>query len=479
MRPESLQDYAAFLKRQTFLVLLVAILLGGTVVAVGLRLPRTYAASVVLEVEDTSMSPTSLLPNVVQSALGSSADPVMLHTMIGRLGSRSLLERVIQNFDEAHPTGAQLLPPVPHLAPRIRPSVEVGARLIRLGVELRESEGGPRNAALLANTFAETFRNELAAEETDEQRHEAQTQLRLLDVEKGKFDTLLDGIQQDLLSFAATHGNPTLWAAELEQLLARQDALRAERQTDQLFLDSIDAVESAAARAIETEPEMLPSARAEVVDPVRTSISSQILVYEATAAERAGAGLSQNAPELQGINQALKHLGDRLDERPERVTADTYTANRRREWMAQTELETTLDRARAEDRITRLDALLAQIDQDVKRRAEEIPQSQVQFDILREKASALHAVYESLLLRQTQTEIALGAAAADQSVNSRTIGGLAIVDPARPELRPIRPRVLMLLVAGVALGLLSGLAAGLTAEWRASAKADVDVDHPA
>jgi len=467
MRPETLADYAAFLRRQTFAVVSIFVLIAGVVLAVGLRMPRVYVASVVLEVEDASANPISILPNVVQTALGGGADPVMLQTMMGRLSSRTLLERVLLDFDDTHPIGADLLPPTPHLTRKIRASVETGSRLVRINVELRESEGGARNASLLANQIAETFRRQLRAEETAERYHEAKIQLVLVQGQSEKLVGALGRFESDLFEFVSAEGNPTLWTAELQQLIARQQQLLQERRAADFAVREIEAVAGESAEAVEREPVLVPSGTSEGTHPLLTSIAGQLLAYEAQEAKRIGAGANPDSPELRGIRAAQDLLDDRLERLPDSALTNTHSLNVRREWFLERDAEDTLSRIRMQERIRRVDELLKTVDEELGRHVSDIPQLEVRLEILRGQAQSVRAVYEDLLMTQAQMEIALGAATAEDPVGVRSIAGVSIVDVARPQLRPVRPRASRLLVTGAVLGLLAGLAVAFTLEWRA------------
>ncbi|MAF11225.1 hypothetical protein CMK11_12305, partial [Candidatus Poribacteria bacterium] len=90
MRPESLDDYAGILRRRLFVILAATLIIAGGVVAVGLRLPRVYSASVLMDVEPSRDTGSSLLPNLVQTALGGGgSDPILMQTIVNRLSTRA------------------------------------------------------------------------------------------------------------------------------------------------------------------------------------------------------------------------------------------------------------------------------------------------------------------------------------------------------------------------------------------------------
>jgi len=469
MRPESLEDYAGVVARRGLLAALIAVLLGGTVVAVGLRMPRSYSSTAVVEVEGTQASPTAFLPNAVQTVLGSGADPVMLQTLIGRLTARAVLTRVLTDFDAAQPIGARILPPIAQLAKRVQASVETGTRLIYLKVDLREAEGGARNASLLANQLVETFRHQLAEEEAVEKRRDAQTQLGLIREQMEQLDERLDGLNGELLEFAGREGNPTLWGAELQHLFARRENLIEERSRTDAAREAVDVTADEANQALEAAPNMVLSGRSEAANPLHNTIAGQILAHEALAAQRVGAGASDDAPDVRGLEAARGVLESKLATVPDSVSSEVHAINPVRDWLIKREVEGRIERVRTEQEIGRLDQLLKVLAQEIDERAAEIPASEVRLDILRGEAASVRAVYEDLLLRGSRMEIALGAAAASAWEPSRLVGGIAMVDSAHAELRPIRPRVAFVLLTGVSLGLVVGLGVGFVFEWHSGA----------
>ena len=84
-------------------------------------------------------------------------------------------------------------------------------------------------------------------------------------------------------------------------------------------------------------------------------------------------------------------------------------------------------------------------------------------------------MYEELLVRESQMELALAfAVQRDDSgeITARRVGGIALVDPALPQFRPIRPRPMLLAASGAVLGALLAIALAVTLEWRAHRSQD-------
>ena len=96
---------------------------------------------------------------------------------------------------------------------------------------------------------------------------------------------------------------------------------------------------------------------------------------------------------------------------------------------------------------------------------EQIPTSQLALASLQRQAEAVTKVYEELLKRESQMELALAFAVKRDDPSSRRIGGIALIDPALPQFRPVRPRPMLLAAAGGVLGALLGVALAILLEW--------------
>jgi len=443
---------------------LTALLVGGSALGVGLRLPRTYTASLLIAVEAPRQPALSGLPTLVQSALGG-ADPTMLQTLATRLSSMTLLEAARRDLSRIEPEGAKRLPPLPLLAKSVRASVETGSSLLRVTVALREAEGGARNAALFANQLVETFRRQLAQESRDDRQRQAKIQLELIQKKKRELVSLLDATREDLIAFARSQGSQTIWGTELAQLRDQLNALAEERRAAEAQRRRAESEQQFASATLEQEPELTVTAQTESPPAMRTYIEQELLSTRAEAAKRAGEGLAEASPERRGLAAAEQFLAERRAATPERETTTTIGLNPRRDWLFERKHDSDVTLATVEQELAVLDRMLQEAKATLKTRSEQIPEYEMRLSILQRQAESLARLYDELLLRENETDLALGQAAAETEEGNK-VGGISIVDAARPELRPVRPRALYLFAAATTLGILSGLMVGLVAEWR-------------
>ena len=468
LRPESLDDYAGILRRRLFVILAATLIIAGGVVGVGLRLPRAYTATVLMDIEPTRGSSSLVIGNLVQSALGGGgggADPVLMKTITNRLSTRALISRVYRDFMEAEPVGARRLPPVAHLGRSIRAGVEPGSRLISLTVELSEAQGGARNAALLANQIVRTLQFTRSEENVADQHQETGVQLGLVKEKRDELEDMLATMGDGILAFAAEHGTPTLWSAELAQLLTRQAALGQERRQASFRETAAAAARELAVELLESEPVQVLTSTTESRNPTLVALEQEQIRVQSEAARTRASGLADGHGQRTGLAAAETYLNARIAGTPSLSMSKTFGANRAREALMTRKIDSEIALASIGHEITELDALLVEVEAALGVRMEQIPTSQLALASLQRQAEAVTKVYEELLKRESQMELALAFAVNRDDSSSRRIGGIALIDPALPQFRPVRPRPMLLAGAGGVLGALLGVALAILLEW--------------
>ncbi len=464
MRPESLEEYAQFFRRQGFLILMVAFIVGGTAAAVGLRSPRLYSASVVLDIEPTDDSSSSLLPNIAQIALGGGSDPALMQTVLNRVRTRSLVEQALIAFESSEPDGARLLPPPAHLTGRIFPSLDAGSSLVRIRVELRESEGGARNAALFANQLAEALQSTLSAEQTADRRLKTGSQRDLVRESRQELERQLSELRAELLAFAQKEGNPAVWAAEFAHWLTREEALLKELRQLSARAASASAVINAAEAALAEQKETILTAESESPGPTRTALIARITELEAETARMRAEGLTESSPVLQGAEGAKRSLESLLEKEPARTLNAAYGRNPLLNELQKRIVDNRAELAAVEAEKRRIEAERTRASERVARLRQETPEKQARLSELERRSQLLMKTYEELLMQENQLDLALRIAVQQGSSPGYRVGGVAVVDIARPEFRPVQPRPLIVIAASFTLGLLLGLGAGFINE---------------
>ena len=467
MRPESLEEYIRFFRNQALLILTAAVLIGGTAAAFGLRSPRTYAAAVLLDVEPDDRRSSSVLPNIAQIALGGAgSDPALMQTIVRRLQTRALIQRAIADYEINEPDGARRLPPAANLAARVEPSQDAGTRLLRIRVELPETEGGARNAALFANQLAQTLQTALAEESAADHRRETGAQLELIRESRQSAERQLQEIRKQLLEFAQHEGSPAVWTAEFAQWLAREEALLRESRALAAQTDAAQTAFSAAEEQLPNEPDAVVSSATESAAPTRSSLAAQIAALEAEIARAQAEGDAESSPKLLGAQAAKQRLQQMLNETPEKMTSETTGRNPFKERLQTEAFERKAEIDALKEQLQRTENNRQAIADNIALLREQIPEKQARLSELELQSQVAVKAYEQLLAQEGQLDLALQIALKQTRAQGYRVAGIAVVDEARPQHRPTQPKPFIAAAAGLALGLLAGVAAGLLNERR-------------
>ncbi len=144
---------------------------------------------------------------------------------------------------------------------------------------------------------------------------------------------------------------------------------------------------------------------------------------------------------------ALARLQERfLDKHPDVIEAKAELEKVRQQLRS--EAEKLLQRARADYEMVRArEEELTRTLRETERKAMEIDRKRVEFDILQRRANTLEALYNAVLKRMEEAEIA-----GEMEVNN-----VQIVSEARPPARPTKPDRPRIILASTGFGLLSGL----------------------
>lgn len=443
---------------------MTALIVGGTAAAVGLRSPRLYSASVALDIEPTDDSSSSLLPNIAQIALGGGSDPALMQTVLNRVRTRSLVEQALIAFESSEPDGARLLPPPAHLTGRIVSSLDAGSRLVRIRVDLRESEGGARNAALFANQLAAALQSTLAAEQTADRRLKTGSQRDLVRESRQALESKLSLLRGELLKFAQKEGAPSVWAAEFAHWLAREESLLKELRQLSARAATARAVINAAEAALSEQDETILTAKSESPGPTRTALIARITELEAETARMRAEGLTESSPVLQGAEGAKRVLESLLEKEPARTLNAAYGRNPLLNELQKRIVDNRAELNAVEAETRRVEAERTRASETVARLRRETPEKQARLSELESRSQLLMKTYEALIIQENQLDLALRIAVEQGGGAGYRVGGVAVVDLARPEFRPVQPRPFIVIAAGFALGLLLGLGAGLINE---------------
>jgi len=361
--------------------------------------------------------------NVLNMPDVSSAEPYFLYnnfvnTLIREIKGRTFVERVAQHLTrDPHPAlaGATDLPGLVMAAIDVRPVKD--SRLVDITAE----EANPDVAALLANTVAEQFvalnlerrvtdASDAVAwlrEQVDDQREKlALSEIALRDY-RDRTRTVSLEQRQDIVVAKLKSISETLTAAEMDRI----DAETRWREVEALGVDVTGAVEVAALAN----------------DPVVAAVRQQIRDKQAEIS-----GLQQRYKEEHPTMRQLAGEIEALEARLRKVCGEAREA-----------LATRLSLTRSNEEALR-QALRQQEEQALA-----LDRLMVEYEALKRNADADRELYDALLTRLKETDVA----------GKLETNNLRLIERAVIPLRPFKPNKPMNMARGVAAGVILGVLA--------------------
>jgi polysaccharide biosynthesis transport protein len=436
-----LMDVFAILRRRLITFLAVGGLIGALVLAALISGPRLYTASATLALD---LDQSTLLGQDRSSPVPPADDSALVDSEAGIVGSRAVMERVIQiekldarpEFNKAleKPGPLSLIfgaPKTPttqteKAVAKSRLLEEIGKKLKikRIGrtrlVEVEFKSRDPELAARVANAFAmEYIRDGL-----DSRRNQASNASDFL---RGRLGDLREDVQGTERQAERFRTNAGLLSADGVTLIERQIT---ELQTQLITLRS-DLAEKVA-RADEARRSLNATRTSAALPEVLASQTIGDLRRQEAEVVRQLADLRQNYgprwPELKRKEQELGDLRRQIDEEADRIAS-------------------TLDRDAAitGQRVRAMEQAIASL----QARLSNVNVSQVQLRDIERNADASRALYEEALAKLKEEDIR----GAFMTPNAR------LVSEASVPRRPSEPRRLLGLIFAAIAGLIAGLAA--------------------
>ena len=290
------------------------------------------------------------------------------------------------------------------------------SRLVRVTVTHRD----PREAALWANTLADVYIDQSLATRVESARHAMEwLQERLAATQQGMRDAQDKLFQsyrtQDLFvpegSVAAVSTSIAKLQEDFVQAQARRIAIEAALK------------QAAEMRAHHEELDALPQVAA---DPVVTGFNSQIASLSVELG-RLGEKYREGHPEVQKVKAQLEQLKKARQARAAQI-------------LDGLDAEYTQLKKREEELRVAIDAQKSQAASQSRKATE--------LEALKKEAGAQNSLYEVLLQKLNETDIAA-------SIRSNNV---TVVDRASPPQYPVRPQKRRIAISGMLLGLAAGLA---------------------
>lgn len=464
-----LRDYLAVIHKQDFLISLSFLIVLGSALIVGLRIPKTYEASaLILVYPNANFNVPS--DNLFQSMLSGGANRTEMETINRRLFTESLLQSVIESLEQNKVKGVEYLPPIGALKRKISAKIVPDTRFINVSIRMKEHEGGERNAAIFINELVGMLQNVL----DEEQNSEAQLRISVLKKELDNLKVNLSEQEQRLLAFMRQYGVPNLWYERLSQKLKeRRDVVELREQTyvalsnSELELDKLR-------EELENYPELIEYSRTISDNPLwikQLTDMDDINVKIADTKVRFG----PESPDLKGLEAQKRERESNLQNLMNKTTSSiTQTLSPTHLSLLENKITAEINRLHSKNMLQRCDTRLEKIDQELAQLISSIPETQFKFDQLTKEIESFYDISRELYKQKIEAQMIMGRSEYSSSnLNNRPFtsskgrpkGGISVVDKAQPQKIPVSPRLPFIAAIATVIGISVGIAAAFMLDY--------------
>lgn len=445
-------EYAKIAWKRKWLILLPAIAIATAVSWVVYQLPDLYESSTLIVVKPSTL-PNSVVPTATEDSLTRE-----INSIAQVVTSRSSLEPLIEKF-ELYKAERQRGEPMEMLVEYMRKSIKVAVNTSRNDITngFNITYRG-RNAKTTQAVTAE-----LASKYTDEQTkntiNNTSSAKNFIDQQVNQTKAELDAVDKARLDFMQKNvGNlPSEAASLVGQLTGLREQQKAYITETGRLQDRRSALTSQLALVRKSSDQVKDDVAENTTDPKTTLAWSQLISRKADLDSQLTRMMTELRPkhpdvlakqaEVDSVKAAMDQMilewKDRIREKQDKLRdrPDLTVAN----------LESELQLVDGE--IKRGQAMLGQIDGQVAQvstRLNSVPGAEVALGALERDYQTKKFAFDQLLLQQQK--IGLGAEAASQQQGE----GIQVVDSANLPSRPVAPKRLVLMAAGLVAGLAVG-----------------------
>jgi len=464
-----LRDYLAVIRKNDFLILLSFLVILGTALIVGLRIPKAYEASaLILVYPNGNFNVPS--DNLFQSMLSGGVNRTEMETINRRLITESLLQSVTGSLEQNKIRGVEYLPSIDVLKRRIRTEIVPDTRFINVSIRMKEQEGGERNAAIFINKLVEMLQNVL----DEEQNSEAQFRMSVIEKELDDLKANLSEQEQRLLAFMKQYGIPNLWYEQLSQKLAERRDIVERREQTYVALSSSELELDKLQKELENYPSLIEYSRTISDNPLwikHITALDDIDVKIADTKSRLG----PESPDLKGLEAQRRERESKLQNLIDKTTSSiTQALSPTHLSLLEGKITAEINHIRSKNRLQRCDARLEKIDGELAQLISSVPEKQFKFDQLTNEIASLYKINSELYKQKIEAQMLMGRFG-DGSPNlknhpftsfkGRPKGGISVVDKAHPQKVPVSPRLSFIAVVASIVGISVGLAAAFMLDY--------------
>ncbi|MEK6280156.1 MAG: Wzz/FepE/Etk N-terminal domain-containing protein [Acidobacteriota bacterium] len=452
-RQRSPGEYAKIAWKRKWLIILPAIAIATAVSWVAFRLPDLYESSTLIVVKPSTL-PNSVVPTTTEDGLTR-----QINSIAQIVTSRSSLEPLIQKYDlykterlRGEPT--ELL--VDYMRRSIKVEVNTSRNDITNGFNITYRGRDPKTTQAVTAELASKY----VDEQTKNTINSTTSAKQFIDQQVRQTKDELDTVDKARLDFMQKNvGNlPSEAASLVGQLSGLREQQKAYISEVGRLQDRRSAHTSQLALVKKTSEQIKEDVAENTTDPKTTLAWSQLVSRKADLESQLTRMLTELRPkhpdvlakqaEVDSVNQAMAQM---IDEWKDRIR-EKQDKLRTRPDLTVGNLEVELQLVDGE--IKRHQAVLAEIDKQISvvmGRINNVPGAEVALGALDREYQTKKAAFDQLLIQAQQ--IGLGADAASQQQGE----GIQVVDPANLPARPVAPKRLILVGAGLGLGFAVGL----------------------
>ena len=446
-------EYAKIAWKRKWLIILPTIAIATAVSWVVWQLPDLYESSTLIVVKPSTL-PNSVVPTITEDSLTR-----QINSIAQVVTSRSSLEPLIKKYD-LYKTERERGEPMEMLIDYMRASIKVEVNTSRNDITngFNITYRG-RNAKTTQAVTAE-LASKYIDEQTQNTINSTTSAKQFIDQQVNQTKEELDAVDRQRLDFMQQNvGNlPSEAASLVGQLAGLREQQKAYISEVGRLQDRRSALTSQLALVKKSSDQLKDDIAENTTDPKTTLAWAQLVSRKADLESQLTRMLTELRPkhpdvlakqaEVDSVKEAM---GQMIAEWKQRIK-EKQDKLRDRPDLTVGNLESELQLVDGE--IKRGQSVLSDLDKQigqVMERINNVPGAEVTLGALDRDYQTKKAQYDSLLMQAQK--IGLGADAASQQQGE----GIQVVDPANLPARPVAPKRLVLMGAGIAIGFAVGL----------------------
>ncbi|HEY0006307.1 MAG TPA: GNVR domain-containing protein [Pyrinomonadaceae bacterium] len=445
-------EYAKIIWKRKWLIILPAIAITLAIAWVVWRLPNVYESTTLLIVKP----PT--IPNAIVPTL-SDVDLSLRINNIGQVvASRSSLEPLILKYD-LYQVERRSNEPMELIVERMRNDISVEVDKSRNDItnafKITYRERDPRKTQLVTSELADKY----VSAQIEAGTNSAAANKQFIEQQLKESQAHLDEVDRQRIQYMTEHVDSLPSSAQA--LVSQLSGLREQQQALIADIGRMRDQRASLSNQLNDVQQQSQNQRAELIDQVDVKTT---LAYGQFRQQKATL-----EAELQSMLRTLKPANPDVKAKQAQIEAvqkamdDMVTEEQAKNDARRKRIETNPDLRITgyKSEIKRLDGEIARqqsfLDQNnssialLEQRLNNVPGSEVALEALNRDYQTKKAAYDDLLKKKAAIDLAADASSTAQGET------LQVIDPANLPQQPVAPKRLMLMLAGLALGLLMGL----------------------